>query len=355
MKKAMTTICAAVLALALHAATDMGVIVTTKNIGDVASVVNGSGGTATITVADTNGVANAVTVYNKTQLDTALSGKAAASDVTALQTRATALESATNALNSAVETIGSGLSNFFTDDGGTYLTTAAGYAKFYADKIMFHYSGGHGTEARDWTVAYPTSGGDFALFSDITNTVPAWARASSKPTYTFSEITSKPTTISGYGITDAKIENGTITLGGATITPLTGFTETDPVWTADKSSYSTTTQMNTAIQNATNGLAKASALSSYVPTTRKVQGKALSADVTVYGSEIAMASNDSTKLNAAITALRTATNTLNTAVSGKVGLSQLTVNASAITSATTVELGQYYIATVDGKPHLMLR
>ena len=31
----------------------------------------------------------------------------------------------------------------------------------------------------------------------------------------------KPTTIAGYGITDAKIENGTITLGNQTITPLT--------------------------------------------------------------------------------------------------------------------------------------
>lgn len=42
-----------------------------------------------------------------------------------------------------------------------------------------------------------------------------------KPTYTFSEIDSKPTTISGYGITDAKIASGTITLGSNTITPLT--------------------------------------------------------------------------------------------------------------------------------------
>ena len=34
-----------------------------------------------------------------------------------------------------------------------------------------------------------------------------------------------PTTLSGYGITDAKIENGTITLGSSTITPLTSYTE----------------------------------------------------------------------------------------------------------------------------------
>lgn len=40
------------------------------------------------------------------------------------------------------------------------------------------------------------------------------------------------TTLAGYGITDAKIENGTITLGSNTITPLTSYTETDPIFTA---------------------------------------------------------------------------------------------------------------------------
>lgn len=38
-------------------------------------------------------------------------------------------------------------------------------------------------------------------------TVPAWAKAQSKPFYTFSEITEKPTTLSGYGITDALASN----------------------------------------------------------------------------------------------------------------------------------------------------
>ena len=79
--------------------------------------------------------------------------------------------------------------------------------------------------------------------SDLTNgagyittetdpTVPSWAKASSKPSYNFSEIGSTPTTISGYGITDAKIASGVITLGSNTITPLTSFTETDPVFTS---------------------------------------------------------------------------------------------------------------------------
>lgn len=45
--------------------------------------------------------------------------------------------------------------------------------------------------------------------ADISQGSSAWA-----------DITGKPTTISGYGITDAKIENGTITLDGNTITPI---------------------------------------------------------------------------------------------------------------------------------------
>ena len=70
--------------------------------------------------------------------------------------------------------------------------------------------------------------------------VPAWAKAATKPTYAWSEITGKPNefnpaihshsfasltgkpnTLQGYGITDAKIAGGTITLGTGTITPLT--------------------------------------------------------------------------------------------------------------------------------------
>lgn len=45
--------------------------------------------------------------------------------------------------------------------------------------------------------------------------------AESASSVAWSGITSKPTTISGYGITDAKIASGVITLGSNTITPLT--------------------------------------------------------------------------------------------------------------------------------------
>lgn len=45
--------------------------------------------------------------------------------------------------------------------------------------------------------------------------------APSSHTHTFASLTGKPSTISGYGITDANITNGVITLGGNSITPLT--------------------------------------------------------------------------------------------------------------------------------------
>lgn len=42
-----------------------------------------------------------------------------------------------------------------------------------------------------------------------------------KPSYAFTDLTAHPTTLSGYGITDAKIASGVITLGSNTITPVT--------------------------------------------------------------------------------------------------------------------------------------
>lgn len=66
--------------------------------------------------------------------------------------------------------------------------------------------------------AYPTS----LPASDVY----AWAKAATKPSYSFSELTSHPTTISGYGITDAKFGTAgsdyiPITLGSTTTNVLT--------------------------------------------------------------------------------------------------------------------------------------
>lgn len=56
------------------------------------------------------------------------------------------------------------------------------------------------TNARE--VAFPDASGTVALTTDIPS-VPSWALAASKPTYTFSELTSHPTTLNDYGITNA--------------------------------------------------------------------------------------------------------------------------------------------------------
>ena len=56
----------------------------------------------------------------------------------------------------------------------------------------------HGGNIGSQSVKYATSAGS-APASDVYS----WAKQSTKPSYSFSEITSKPTTVSGYGITDA--------------------------------------------------------------------------------------------------------------------------------------------------------
>lgn len=311
--KTLITICAAALAFAVMAAdTDCGALITTGNIADSAKVENLTGanaGKATITINNNSGTANSVTVYNAATMDTALQSKASTGDVTALQTRATALETATNNLTTAVAAAQSTADGKVSKSGDTMSGTLQfGHAdngvQISSSAIELNDKDGKHTEKLtiDFNsisrtvngvkkeIYIPYDSGMMALLSDIltkfpytaiTNapwitsytetdpTVPSWAKASLKPSYNFSEIGSKPTTISGYGITDAKIANGTITLGSNSITPLTSYTETDP----------------TALK----------------PSQLKVNGIAMT------------------------------------------------------TSSAAVELGQYYVKTVDGKPHLFLR
>lgn len=323
MKKLLTTITAAVAFVAFAADTDVGALITASNIEDVAAVENLTGanaGKATVTIKNNSGTANAVTVYNSATVDTALSGKASTGDVTALQTRATALETATNNLTAAVATAQSSAESAYVNSTNY---TARGYLPLTGGTLTgtLNINGGSlrisdtltilcmdallmpAVQFGNNTITFPYKSGEFALTSDIltkfpytaiTNapwitsytetdpTVPSWAKASSKPSYNFSEIGSKPTTISGYGITDAKIANGTITLGANSITPLTTYTESDPVFTAAKAA-------------------------------------------------------------------------MDAATAAKVPLANVKVGGTALTSSTVVELGQYYVKTVDGKPHLFLR
>ena len=98
----------------------------------------------------------------------------------------------------------------------------------------------------------------------------------------------KATTLSGYGITDAKIQNGSIILGSNSITPLTSFTETDPTvpsWAkaASKPTYTATEvgAISTSAKGAAsgvaeldaNGLVPSSQLPSYVDDVLEYNAK----------------------------------------------------------------------------------
>lgn len=61
-------------------------------------------------------------------------------------------------------------------------------------------------------------------YTEIDPTVPEWAKSTSKPSYNFSEINNKPTTLSDYGITDAATLNHTHTEASTTAA---GFLSTD--------------------------------------------------------------------------------------------------------------------------------
>lgn len=82
------------------------------------------------------------------------------------------------------------------------------------------------TGTTDGTVPILDASGKLATTVETDPTVPAWAKAESKPSYTFSEIGTTPTTLSGYGITDGatatyadgKVEDS-ITDGHTTIAP----------------------------------------------------------------------------------------------------------------------------------------
>lgn len=100
-------------------------------------------------------------------------------------------------------------------------------------------------------------------YTETDPTVPSWAKASSKPSYTASEVGALPdTTVIPSKVSDLQNDSGFIT----------GYTETDPTvpsW-AKQSSKPTYTASEVGA----------------VPTTRKVNGKALSSDITLSASDV---------------------------------------------------------------------
>ena len=102
----------------------------------------------------------------------------------------------------------------------------------------------------------------------------------------FSDLTAHPTTLSGYGITDAKIENGVITLGGNTITPLTSFTETDPTVPSWAKASSKPTYSLTEITG-TDDLQAIEALSGTSGFLKKTAANTWSLDTSTYLTSVA--------------------------------------------------------------------
>ena len=149
-------------------------------------------------------------------------------------------------------------------------------------------SGASSTNER--TITFPDASGTVALTTDIPS-VSSWALSTTKPSYTFSELTNHPTTLTGYGITDAytKTEvdglvSGVLHYKGtkATVSALPNSGNvTGDVWhiTADGSEYawdgSTWQELGTATD-----------LSGYVPTSRTVNGKALSSNISLTANDV---------------------------------------------------------------------
>uniref|UniRef100_A0AAU8MJE0 Chaperone of endosialidase n=1 Tax=Geladintestivirus 4 TaxID=3233136 RepID=A0AAU8MJE0_9CAUD len=109
-------------------------------------------------------------------------------------------------------------SNAATSNGGTYLKLYEESTKRSEFKIV-----GSGA-----TTVSSDANGNITISSTDTNTntwrplgTGADQAAAGNHTHTFASLTSKPTTLDGYGITDAKIASGVITIGKNTITPLT--------------------------------------------------------------------------------------------------------------------------------------
>ena len=101
----------------------------------------------------------------------------------------------------------------------------------------------------------------------------------------------KATTLAGYGITDAKITNGTISIGGVNITPLTSFTETDPnvhEWAKaeSKPSYNFSEIGSTPTTLSGYGITDA------VPSTRTINGAAISTNIVLNASHVGAIASD---------------------------------------------------------------
>ena len=96
--------------------------------------------------------------------------------------------------------VSSGAANFNVPTKTSHLTNDSGFLTSYTETDpIFVASVAHGITSTDIT----NWNNKLDSYTETDPTVPSWAKASTKPSYNFSEIGSTPTSLSGYGITNA--------------------------------------------------------------------------------------------------------------------------------------------------------
>lgn len=277
-----------------HTAADVGAL---PNNTTYVSSFNGSSGAVTYSapISSVNGETGAITVSklkttagdNNTEYN--LLGTLTSNANTAAVNiyHPTLLSFSKNTDNFARLTLGS-----TSTPGELRLYSSASSASGYTDLK----SAASSTNTR--TITFPDATGTVALTSDIPS-ISSWALAANKPSYTFSELTSHPTTLDGYGITNAytKTEvdgmvSGVFHYKGvkATVSALpSSGNATGDVWhvTADNGEYawdgSIWQELGSTID-----------LSGYVPTSRTINGKALTSNISLTASDVSALPSNTT-------------------------------------------------------------
>jgi hypothetical protein len=155
----------------------------------------------------------------------------------------------------------------------------------------------------------------------------------------FTDLTNVPTTIAGYGITDAGISSGTITLGANTITPLTSSDIT--------STYSST---GTA---AVNGTAVASAISGKADSATTLAGYGIT-DASISSGTITLGSNSFKGVSVAANQGLTSTEQENARANLGITLTEIykfkgsVATVSALDNISTKAVGDVYNVTANG-------
>lgn len=178
-------------------------------------------------------------------------------------------------------TANKGTDNGFARGDHVHPTDTSRQAKITASGILKGNGSGGVTAA--------VAGTDYlASFTETDPTVPSWAKASSKPSYTAGEVGAVPTTRKVNG----KALSSDITLSASDVSALPSSTSI-PSKTSDLTNDSGFITGYTETDPTVPSWAKQSSKPSYtaaevgaVPTTRKVNGKALSSDITLSASDV---------------------------------------------------------------------